>query len=294
MDVPKREFAFILSSLKNGNSSIPNYDMVDGIPDFTKTNWSLLNPMSYLLQDLMGMKEVVKEVFTDLLNKHVRDEHGLVKSTSITSNLLKKDYSNLQTSWGIGQYTLVNHEETLDSNGSMMKQSTNGIMEYCLAYSFDAKANDDIVISDNQYFYQKDPILDKSDNHIFGTKYSESGLFSVNIKKAGVQFNNLRYGTNVFHAKIEFKKPFINDEYMVFFDTYGNGEFVFGYDKADIQGKIEPTYDAVVSMPMLLNKTTSGFDIVLPIHCHFNSMQKYRIGVPWRNKFTLQVVGRYR
>lgn len=50
----------------------------------------------------------------------------------------------------------------------------------------------------------------------------------------GLGFNNLRYGTNIFHKRIDFKVPFINDEYMVFFDTYGNGEFVFGYDKADI------------------------------------------------------------
>jgi len=103
-------------------------------------------------------------------------------------------------------------------------------------------------------------------------------------------FNNLRYGTNIFHRHISFSyNPemlnFINDQYMVFFDTYGNGEFVFGYDKADIEGKTEPTYDAVVSMPMLMNKTESGFDIVLPIHTYFNSIQKYQIGVPWTNQF---------
>ena len=110
VEVPRREFAFILSSLKNGNTSQPNYDMVNGIPDFTKSNWSLINPMSYLLQDLIGMKEVVQEVFSSLLAKHVKDDHGLVKSTSLTSNLLRKDYSNLQTSWGIGSRSLVNRE----------------------------------------------------------------------------------------------------------------------------------------------------------------------------------------
>ena len=74
---------------------------------------------------------------------------------------------------------------------------------------------------------------------------------------------------------------------MVFFDTYGNGDFVFGYDKSDLMAQEEPTYDAIVSMPMILNKTRYGFDIVLPIHTHFNSIQKYRIGVPWKNTFTL-------
>ena len=89
-----------------------------------------------------------------------------------------------------------------------------------------------------------------------------------------------------------FPTPFTNDGYMVFFDTYGREDFVFGYDKSDIEGKDEPTYDAIVSMPMLMNKTESGFDIVLPIHTYFNSIQKYNIGVPWNNVFTFQAVGR--
>lgn len=81
---------------------------------------------------------------------------------------------------------------------------------------------------------------------------------------------------------------------MVFFDTYGNGDFVFGYDRDEIMSKDEPTYDAVVSLPMLMNKTERGFDVVLPVHTYFNSMQKYNVGVPWNNVFTMQVIGRYR
>lgn len=71
---------FILISTKDGNESVPNYDMVNGIPDFTKTNWSLLNPMSYLLQDLVGMKEVVKNVFNTLMLEHIKKEHNLIGS----------------------------------------------------------------------------------------------------------------------------------------------------------------------------------------------------------------------
>lgn len=52
-EIGKRDFVFLLVSLKNNNDSIPNYDLVDGIPNFTKSNWQLLNPMSYLLQDLI-------------------------------------------------------------------------------------------------------------------------------------------------------------------------------------------------------------------------------------------------
>ena len=123
--------------------------------------------------------------------------------------------------------------------------------------------------------------------------YTEDNLFSVALK-SGRQFNNLRYGTNVFMTSIEFPEQFLNDEYMVFFDTYEPGSFVFGYGKSDLQEQEEPTWDAIVSQPMLMNKTASGFDIVLPIHCHFNSMKKYNIGVPWNNQFRLQAIGRFR
>ena len=193
------------------------------------------------------------------------------------------------------------------SNG-VAKLSTNGILEYSLRYSFDQKANQDIKIEDSRYWLEKSPIWDDSDDTIFCTKYMEQDdMFSVlahpveEIREDGttyrhhlMRFTNMRYGTNIFHAKIEFPVPFINDEYMVFFDTYGYGEFVFGYDSNELAEKDEPTYDAVVSMPMLMNKRKTGFDIVLPIHSHFNSMQKHNIGVPWNNKFTLQVIGRAR
>lgn len=299
VEVGKREFVFLLQSLRNGNTSMPNYDIVDGIPDFTKSDWRLLNPMSYLLQDLIGMKKVVQDVFAKVLEKHVKSEHGLVKTESIENNLVKKDYSNLHTSWNLGQYSLTNKETAIDGNGSVMKKSTNGIMECSFVYSFDAKANQQLSIADKRYYYQKSPILDESDKEIFSAKYSENNMFSVTVNKnennpSGNGFNTLRYGTNIFHAKIEFPEPYLNDEYMVFFDTYGNGQFVFGYDKSELAAAIEPTYDAIVSMPMMLNKKVSGFDVVLPIHTYFNSMQKYRIGVPWDNKFRLQVIGRYR
>lgn len=59
-DVDKREFAFILISLQSDNTTTPNYDLVNGVPDFKKSGWNLLNPMSYLLQDLIEMKKIVK------------------------------------------------------------------------------------------------------------------------------------------------------------------------------------------------------------------------------------------
>lgn len=277
--------------MKDRNQSAPNYVMVDGIPDFSKTNWSLLNPTSYLLQDLVGMKKVVKEVFSSILDRHVRDEHGLTGTSDIQKNLLRKDYANLATGWLLGNRSL----DTMNQSG--IRMTSNGVMELSLKYSFDVEANPEhFEIEDRRYYHQKSPIWDESDHSIFARKYMEDDMFSVNVNGRKVrdgetehtvytQFSNLRYGTNVFHRKIDFDIPFVDDQYMVFFDTYGNGEFVFGYDKADIEGKTEPTYDAVVSMPMLLNKTESGFDVVLPIHTYFNSIQKYQVGVPWTNQF---------
>ena len=88
--------------------------------------------------------------------------------------------------------------------------------------------------------------------------------------------------------------PFLNSDYCIFFDTYSRGDFVFGYDKGDLMEQEEPSWDAIVSRPMIMNKSASGFDIVLPIHTYLNSIQKWQIGVPWKNKFRLQAIGRYR
>lgn len=303
----QREFVFVLVSTKDENDSVPNYNLVNGLPDFSPTNWNLINPTSYLLQDLIEMKKVVKEVFSNILEKHVGEEHGLIGAANIERNLVKNDYSNIISPWEVGKYAFVSSfSRTTNENGTM-RLGTDGVMEYQIRYSFDSKANQYLYINDSRYYYEKSPIFDESDNTIFSQKYTEDNLFSVNVmpvektKDDGTvvveylrNYSNLRYGTNVFHKRISFDRPFVNDQYLVFFDTYGNGEFVFGYDKNDLQVQTEPTWDAVVSMPMLMNKTKDGFDIVLPVHCHFNSLRKYNVGVPWNNSFTLQAIGRYR
>ncbi len=171
-----REFVFILVSLKNNNDSIPNYDIVDHVPVFTKSDWQVLNPLSYLLQNLNEMRDVVLAVFDELLAKHVQDEHGFIGSENIANNLVKKNYSNLQTPWTNGKYSLVMSTEEIDEVGwkGRKTKSSNGIMEYNIRYGFEMAANSqgaDYQIQDKRYYYQKSPIWDESDNTIFSQKY---------------------------------------------------------------------------------------------------------------------------
>lgn len=302
-DVGKRIFVFLLISQKDGNDSMPNYEMIDGIPNFSKTNWRLINPTSYLLQDLIELKKLVHDVFQSLLSEHVQDKHNLMDGTTIGQNLLKKDYSNLMTPWELGKHSLTISSGVVRNDEGIKiteNKDSSGIMECFVEWEYDVKANpqdEEILMSDKRHYHQKSPIWDESDHTIFAQKYIDGDMFSVVLQKHGdqyVQFNNLRYGTNIFHKRIDFKTPFVDDQYCVFFDTYGNGEFAFGWDKQDLESKTEPTYDEIVSMPMLMNKSKGGFDIVLPIHTHFNSIRKYNIGVPWNNKFRLQAIGRFR
>jgi hypothetical protein len=74
---------FILVSLVDNNDNTPNYDIVDHVPVFTKSKLQLLNPLSYLLQDLNEMRKVVFEVFEKLLAEHVEVEHGFIGSDDI-------------------------------------------------------------------------------------------------------------------------------------------------------------------------------------------------------------------
>ena len=78
------------------------------------------------------MRVIVLDVIKQLIAKHVNDEHGLIGSKNIEHNIVKKDYSNLQTPWQLGKYSLNNSIEKINEiNWSGRKtKSTNGIMEY--------------------------------------------------------------------------------------------------------------------------------------------------------------------
>ena len=52
----------------------------------------------------------------------------------------------------------------MTSDDGTTRMWSNGIMEHDIQYSFDARANQqDIVIDDRRYYYQKSPIWDESD-----------------------------------------------------------------------------------------------------------------------------------
>ena len=174
-----REFAFILICIEKDNTSIPTYELVDGLPDFHNTGWKLINPTSYLLQDLNGMRKVVKDVMEYLLEQHVKEKHGLMGASDIETNLVKKDYSNLVTSWKLGKFSLTTSQQ--DSGKFTKRITSNGLMEYDVEYSFDSKANKYITISDKRYYYQKSPIWDESDATIFSQKYIEDNMFSTTV-----------------------------------------------------------------------------------------------------------------
>lgn len=285
---------FILVSGKDSNSSIPNWELKDGLPDFSKSNWRVVNPTSYLLQDLNQMKQVVKDSLDQILAEHVRTDHNLQSGSSLAYNLLRKDYSNLVGPLKVGGLSIQSHADPLTSETTQATaRESNGTQEVLVRWQLDGKANQNLVLDDPRHYWQKSPIWDESDATILCQKYLEEDADMLAATVNENTWTNLRLGTNVFHARIDFDHPFLTDSYCVFFDTYDRGQFCFGYSVGDIESKTEPTYDAVVSRPMLLNKTTSGFDVVVPIHTHFNSLQQYRIGVPWTNSFRLQAIGRW-
>ena len=102
----RREYMFILVSMEPGNNAIPNYDMVGEIPDFSKSGWRLLNPTSYLLQNVNAMRDVVEEVFSSLLSDHLAEDHGMEVSHDLDNSLVRRDLSNLHSGWSVGSRTV--------------------------------------------------------------------------------------------------------------------------------------------------------------------------------------------
>ena len=91
--------------------------------------------MSYLLQDDIELRKIVRDVFQNLLSEHVRKEHNLIGSGDIEGNIVKKDYTNLISQWEAGKYAI-----SISDNGTT-KLWSNGIMEHNIQYSFDNRAN---------------------------------------------------------------------------------------------------------------------------------------------------------
>jgi hypothetical protein len=90
------------------------------------------------------LRKVIVSVAKQLLADHVKDEHGFIGYKDIEDNLVRKDYSNLQTPWINGKYSLVVSSESGDQIGWSWRRtkSSNGIMEYNVKYGFQMKAND--------------------------------------------------------------------------------------------------------------------------------------------------------
>ena len=106
-------------------------------------------------------------MFSEMMQNHVEQEHGFIGSQNIENNLVRKDYSNLQTPWINGKYSLLVSNENGKGIGWRWRRtkSSNGIMEYGITYGFEVKANNqdgEYQIKDKMYFLQKSSVWDES------------------------------------------------------------------------------------------------------------------------------------
>ena len=268
-------------------------------PDLTtlqSVGWKLVHRNTlYLSNESLLTKEILTPAVSTVILQHEKspDHHCgtiIINEDDFGKVFLKKDLSNLAsttTNGSIGPSTYLNSSF---ADGVYSTMSSDGVREMQIRFGFDSVANQDIEILSGRYFYEDNPVKDKSDAHIFTSYYGEETQ-SVTLTN-GQAYQNLRVpGTNVFSTTIHFDKPFKNTTYMVFQSAYLPGQFAFVQNVSELTNRTSGGNESFVGNILFTNKTVDSITAILPIHTHFSQYGQYVLGVPMINEFKITVVG---
>jgi len=295
--------AYILLCI-SANAKKPEYVFRDGFLDFSGSGWNLIHSATlYLHDDDLLLENIINEANEKGVKNHEADlrYHDGVIINSIDDfdkMFLKNDLSNFTTSRitrddGTSENSFNEGAiaSSLLSDDIYITRSSDKVIEMDVTFAFDHKANQDIEILNSRYFYQTDPVRDKSDNHIFGSYYLESTQ-RIWLKNIGTIYENIRIpGTNIFSHEIKFPVELANTEYMIFQSSYRPDQFVFAATASEISQRKYAGEQPFVSSMFFVNKTSNSVTAILPIHSHFGKYGKFVVGVPWINEFKVRIVG---
>lgn len=276
----------------------------NNLKTLAEAGWKLIHENTLYLIDPELLRDDILKPATDIAIAEHEESVQMHDSTVISSIddfsqlFLKNDLSNYRSaklkrqdgtdsgSYGPSARFNTKYDPAIGYEAVV----SDGIQELEITFSFDTKANQDIEIINAKYFWQDNPVRDKSDAHIFGSYYGEA-VKTLELSN-GLVYDNIRVpGTNVFSKVIEFDQPFADTSYMVFQSSYLPNQFVFGQTASDLISRTAGSNVAFVGNIMFTNKTESSITAILPIHVHFAQYGQYVVGVPWINEFKINVVG---
>lgn len=301
---PDAQAAYILLCVSNTHTE-PTAVLKNDLTALRDSGWKLIHENTvYLIDSGLLRSEILSPAVNAAVREHETDKNthdSTVVSTidDFSKLFLKNDLSNyasekLKRADGSDSGAFsdsARFDSSYDSSTkSYSSKVSDGVAELEITFSFDQRANQDIEILNGRYFFEANPVRDKSDAHLFGSYYAEETK-DVSLSN-GLTYYNVRIpGTNVFSHTIVFDRPFRDSSYMVFQSSYLPNQFLFAPTASELVSRTAGNNAMFVGGIMFVNKTASSITAILPIHSHFSTYGQYTVGVPWVNEFKISVVG---
>jgi hypothetical protein len=281
---------YLLRSLKNGNTNMPQRTLVDMIPVFDASGWKNENPLGSIYTDyfneftVYNLKNQLYKMHESVAKYHKFGELSSYKE--IDNKVLKTDLSNIDPNRE--HVFFVNESYELDETNTILPESNVriwdcGVIEYniffklgdttnsyatynsdgSLNYSQYADANyidlsnKDKVFNDYTYYNNRKYYLNDEDSDIFVIKGG------YNISENNINQQNVNNFINSYTGTIKFPKPFIDTNYMIFNTNtpssilYGNSDVVSNINNLVFINKSKDSVTALLIIPNYENNTTA-------------------------------------
>lgn len=298
---------YLLRSLKNGNSNIPQSEIVDMIPLFDASGWKNENPFGSIYTDYFEeftVYNLKKQLYK--MHESVKEFHkfGELSSYSeITNKVLHTDMSNIDPTrshvfFPNKSYELDETNTILD--GSNVRYWDCGLIEYNIifklgdtvnsysSYNPDGTINYTQNVDANQLNLGVEGKVfndyNANDNRLYYLNESDANIFEIpggyNINENGINQHNVNNFINSYTGTIRFPMPFIDTNYMI---------FLTDVDSAILRGSENVISN--INRMVFVNKSREAVTalLILPNY-EDNSTAK----ILHTNEFKCQIIGRWK
>ena len=297
---------YLLRSLENSNSRIPEMTMIDMIPTFDASGWKNMNPLGTIFYDYFEdfavhiLKEKLHEMHETISKYH---KFGTLSSyAEIDKKVLKIDFSNLNHD---RLSVFFPYETKLLNSSSTIIEGTSrkwdcGLLEYDIvyklgdtvnAYSYYA-ADGSVIKADNVdvNYLNLNPVIKSTDpnleydNSDYYLNDSDADIFAVSGNESSTISGLRQYGMNdeinTYCGTVTLPEPFLDTNYMIF------GSGIASIDNPENTGTLEKNVNTLV----YVNKAKKSFTAVLIVPTYVGTIPKSLAN----NRFRCHIIGRWK
>lgn len=298
---------YLLRSLKNGNSNIPQREIVDMVPLFDASGWKNENPLGSIYTDyfeeftVANLKKQLYKMHESVSEFHKFGE--LSSYSEIKNKVLHTDMSNIDPTrshvfFPNKSYELDETNTILD--GSNVRYWDCGLVEYNIVFKLGdtvnsySSYNSDGTVNYSQHVDANQLNLgvegktfneyNQNDNRLYYLDESDANIFEIpngySISENGINQHNVNNYINSYTGTIRFPMPFIDTNYMI---------FLTDVESAILHGSENGTIN--INKLVFVNKSRDAVTalLILPNY-EDNSAAK----VLHTNKFRCQIIGRWK